>query len=146
MIEINQEALTALAAFAGMFYILMEAILKPAMKTALQRYRQKFAKEPVGDDAIEAQDELYTKRLHSTFRVASVVMGILYVWGVGVDMSFFDVFGQTAETTIQEIFNIVTTGAAIGLGSKGTHFLVDAVESVMRFSLVRLAPNETEVV
>ena len=130
----------------GMFYILMEAILKPAMKAGMKYYRQQFVTEPVGEQGKEEQDALYTKRLHSSFRVASILIGILYVWGSGTDVSFFDVFGRSSGIANQELLNVITTGAAIGLGSRGTHFLVDVAESVMRFSLVRLAPNDPEVV
>jgi len=146
MIEINQAALTELVGYAVMFYALMEAIIKPAMKTGLQRYRQRFAKEPVGDQGKLEQDERYTALLHGSFRIVSIVLGILFVWGSDIGVSFFDVFGRSSETANQELLNVITTGAAIGLGSRGTHFLVDVAESVMRFSLVRLAPNEPEVV
>lgn len=145
MIEINQEALTALTEYAVMFYILMEALIKPAMKVGLQYYRQRFAKELIGEQGKEEQDKRYTALLHSSFRVVSIALGILYVWGSGTDVSFFDVFGRSSETANQELLNLITTGAAIGLGSRGTHFLVDVVESIMRFSMARLSPNKPEM-
>lgn len=142
MIEINQEALTALTEYAVMFYILMEAMIKPAMKVAVRYYRQRFVEEPVGEQGKEKQDKLYTTRLHISFQVVSILLGILYVWGNDIGVSFFDVFGHSSVTSNQELLNWITTGAAIGLGSRGTHFLVDAAEGIVRFSLKRLAPNE----
>ena len=144
MIEINQEALTELLGYAVMFYAWMEAFIKPTMKVGAQRFRQRFVKEPVGDQKKSEQDELYTALLHSSFRVVSILMGIVFVWSNDIGVSFFDVFGRSSETANQELLNWITTGAAIGLGSRGTHFLVDVVEGVMRFSLKRLAPNEPE--
>ena len=146
MIEINEQALTVLVGYAVMFYAWMEAFIKPAMKVGLQRYRQRFVKEPVSDQAKQEQDELYTRLLHSSFRVVSILMGIAFVWGYDLDVSFFDVFGISSETANQGLLNVITTGVCFGLGSRGTHFLVDVAESVMRFSLVRLAPNEPEAV
>lgn len=146
MIEINQEALTELAKYAATFYIWMEAFMKPAMKVGLQRYRKQFVKEPVGDQAQLEQDELYTARLNSSFRVVTILMGITLVWGYDIGVSFFDVFGHSPETANQELLNWITTGAAIGLGSRGTHFLVDVVEDVLRFSMTRLSPNEPKAV
>ncbi len=146
MIEINQEALTALAGYAGQFYILMEAILKPAMKAGMKYYRQQFVAEPVGEQGKEEQDKHYNELLHSSFRIVSILMGIMFIWGNDIGVSFFDVFGHSSTTSNQELLSVITTGAAIGLGSKGTHFLVDAVESVIRFLLKRLAPNEPEAV
>lgn len=145
MFEINNEALTVLTGYAAAFYVLMETILKPAMKTGLQRYRQRFAKEPVGEQAQDEQDERYNALLYSSFRVTSVMLGIIFVWGNAIDVSFFDVFGISSEIGWRGLLNVVITGAAIGLGSKGTHFLVDAVESIIRFSLKRLAPNDPKV-
>lgn len=129
MIEISQEALTELVGYAVTLYIWMEAFIKPVMRVGAQRIRQQFVKEPVGDQAKSEQDELYTARLHSSFRVVPILIGIVFVWGNNVG-------------TNQDLLNWITAGAAIGLGSRGTHFLVDVAEGVMRFTLARLSPNE----
>lgn len=146
MIEIDPKALTELLGYAVMFYAWMEAFIKPVMKVALQRYRQRFVKEPVGDQAILEQNEYYAALLHSSFRVVAILMGIAFVWGYDLGVSFFDVFGRYPATTNQELLDVITTGAAIGLGSRSTHFLVDVVESIMRFSLARLSPDEPEAI
>jgi hypothetical protein len=142
MIDINQEALTILSSYAVMFYIWMEAFIKPAMKMSLRYSRTKFVKEPVGDQAKLEQDERYTARLHSSFRVISIVMAILFVWGNDLGVSFFDVFAGGAAYTSPELLAPITTGMFIGLGCRGTHFIVDALESVVRFSLIQLTPDE----
>lgn len=129
--NINNEALTALVAFAVGFYMWMEAFIKPSVKALGRRYRPTllarwFPMTPAGDKA-------YDVFIGSAFRVLSVFMGVAFVAINDIGVSFFDVFWLQEVTETDQIINVITTGFAIGLGDRGTHFLVDMFEDVFRF-------------
>jgi hypothetical protein len=136
--NIDQVALTTLAGYGASFYVLMETLLKPAIKTLGNRYRERWLNRwfPVNAMSKESQviaDKNYTKFLGSIFRVMTVLGGIGFVLANDIGVDFFQVFGITEATKGDEIINVLVTGAAIGLGDRGTHFLMDMFEDVFRF-------------
>lgn len=134
MIETNAAAVTALTGYAVMFAAWMEAFLKPTLKQAGARLRSKYWKESVGEQAKDEQDKQYNALLHGTFRAMTILMGIAFVWGNDIGVSFFEVFNLEETTKTLEYVNWATTGAVIGLGNRGVHFMVDLFETVFRFT------------
>ncbi len=141
MIEINQEALTALAGFAGMFYLWMEGLFKPGVKRIVYWLRDKYKA-----DNPKFTDEIINEYAFTIFRLVSVFGGILFVAVNDIGTSYFEVFGLVAGDNMEWVV-IVTTGIAVGLGNKGVHWFVDvgrdALTMAMKWFQVKI-PLETE--
>ncbi len=111
--EINEAMVTAIAGTSVMFATLMEALLKPFIKNVNERIQAR------------GNRGLFPDEMHGLFRAGSVLLGIIFVM-VNQDgmLSLTKVWWYRIPADWR-IFDIIATGAIIGLNNKAIH---DAVK------------------
>jgi len=122
MDDLYFKAIFAAVASVAMF---MEVFAKPALKTALPAL---LARVPFLPNFPEAE------KVKWTFRGIAIGAGIVVTAFIYTDASLSRWLGFFPSETWLDYFDIVVTGALIGLGEKQAHDIMDALWDVVKGS------------